>query len=141
MQYLRRYIKRMLLESNVQSVREFHASIRNNFVDTGEKHEGSPVYAMHFPDDCRVEFVYDIAGHSVSMIYLVYIETIGDHCFREGYATETMEEFLKIADQTGLDTLLQVESFGEMSDDALLHWYYSLGFDHYDEDLLKRQAR
>ena len=141
MKHLRQYIKSLLLEANLESIRTFHSDIRNNFIDTGERHEGSPVFAMKFPDDCRVEFVYDISGDVVSMVYLVYIQTIGDHCFREGYATETMEEFLKIVDKNNLATLLQIDSFGKMSDEDLRRWYYSFGFDRYGEDMLKRSAR
>lgn len=104
----------------------FVSDLMTQFIDTGEVHEGTPILAQTFPNNCRVEFVIDRYDNTA---LLVYIQTIGKDCLRKGYAKATMENILRVVDKHQLRTELSLEPFGNMSQNALSKFYSSLGFD------------
>ena len=106
------------------------SDLMDQFIDTGEKHEGTPILAQTFPNNCRVEFVVDGT-------FGVYIETIGKDCYRKGYARVVIEKILRVFDKHGLRMELTVDPSGDMNAEALAEFYASFGFEftgEYDND-------
>ena len=119
---------------------EFNLDLQKQFEDTGERHEGTPILAQTFPNNCRVEFVVDqysilfgaLASDEPTAI-LVYIHTLGKDCFRKGYARTTIENILRIVDKHNMQMELSVAPFGSMNESDLVRFYSSLGFEFADE--------
>ena len=139
MKITRRQLRRLIIEST-DLVMSFKNALRQNFIDTGEVHEGTPIYAQQYDDGCQVEFDVDIAiGSFASEAYLVYIQTKGHDCFRKGYANHTMRKLTSLLDATGMSMILEVESYGEMSDDSLSRFYMNHDFEYTGEGMFMRR--
>ena len=124
-----------------QNTSSFRSDLLTQFIDTGKRHEGTPILAQTFPNNCRVEFVVDRYENTA---LIVYIQTIGKGCLRKGYAKTTMENILRVVDKHQLRTELSVESFGKMNENDLSKFYASLGFeftgeyDNFDAPIMLR---
>ena len=139
MRITRRQLRRLIIEST-DLVMSFKNALRQNFIDTGEVHEGTPIYAQQYDDGCQVEFVIDIAvGSFASEAYLVYIQTKGPDCFRKGYANHVMGKLTSLLDSIGMSMILEVESYGAMSDDSLARFYMNHGFEYTGEGMFMRR--
>ena len=139
MKITRRQLRRLIKESS-DAVLSFKNALRQSFIDTGEVHEGTPVYVQQYDDGCQVEFVIDIAsGAFGSEAYLVYIHTEGPDCLRKGYANHVMGRLTSMLDDFGIPMILEVESYGAMSDTALTGFYMKHGFEYADEGTLMRR--
>ena len=145
MKITRRQLTRIIKEAILNTRKEPEAIL--NFltaVDSevgdhiGQNEYGTDIFSSEHPDNCRVEFGIDITKDQE--VYIKYIQTIGDNCFRKGYATRTMRHLLHIIDAYNLSTILEVEEFGSGGPDneQLSDWYKSLGFKMIRDGLMRR---
>ena len=138
---LRRIIQEAILNTRKEpeAILNFLTSVDSEVGDhIGQNEYGTDIFSSEHPDNCRVEF--GIAITKDQEVYIKYIQTIGDNCFRKGYATRTMRHLLHIIDAYNLSTILEVEEFGSGGPDneQLSDWYQSLGFKMIRDGLMRR---
>ena len=141
---IRRIIKEAILNTRKEpeAILNFLASVDSEVGDhIGQNEYGTDIFSSEHPDNCRVEFGIDITKDQE--VYIKYIQTIGDGCFRKGYATRTMRHLLHIIDAYNLSAMLEVQEFGSGGPDneQLSGWYQSLGFTMVGDGIMTRESR
>ena len=148
MKLLRQAIRDLIQEAILNSRKEpgvildFLTSVDSEFNHLRQNEYGTDIFEVVWrPDSCRVEF--GIAITKDQEVYIKYIQTIGDNCFRKGYATRTMRHLLHIIDVYNLSAILEVEEFGSGGPDneQLSDWYKSLGFTMIRDGLMRRDIK
>ncbi len=95
-----------------------------------------------FPDGCQViieNIFFDVNIPGEFNLYLAELATLGangeinDECYRKGYASSALSEFLKISDRYGIEVDLTAASQDKekFPNRKLVSFYNAHGFEHY----------
>jgi hypothetical protein len=95
-----------------------------------------------FPDGCQVtieNIFFDVRESGDLNLYLAELATLGangevnDECYRKGYASSALSEFLTISDRYGIEVDLTAASQDKekFPNRKLVSFYSDHGFEHY----------
>jgi hypothetical protein len=95
-----------------------------------------------FPDGCQVtieNIFFDVNAPGEFNLYLAELATLGangeinDECYRKGYASSALSEFLDISDRYGIEVDLTAASQDKekFPNRKLVSFYNAHGFEHY----------
>lgn len=148
MKITRRKLRKLILESMLNFPIRYMDDLSKSFETEVESIPGSSKnyrilkLIKKFPDGCQVTIInifFDVNVPGEFNLYLAELATldangeVNDECYRKGYASSAMSEFLKISDRYNIEVDLTAASLDKQKfpNIKLVRFYNDHGFQHY----------